>query len=140
MAPASAPPTWKGGLDGFEPLDRAGAYWMSLWKSQQWPGATQRPLRDVALNEAPTSSIWRSAPSWFIWGEVDRNIPPAARRFMAERAEAIDAVEIAGTSHALAVSQPRRSHRHDRRRGEMHRELIDRCHRMYRAARRRSHP
>ena len=66
--------------------------------------ATQRPLRDVALNEGAGPPAWRSIPSWFVLPELDRNIPIAAHRFMAERAEAREVVEIAGASHSVAVS------------------------------------
>jgi pimeloyl-ACP methyl ester carboxylesterase len=48
--------------------------------------ATQRPVRDVALNEASGPPAWKSIPSWFVFGELDKNIPVAAHRFMAERA------------------------------------------------------
>jgi pimeloyl-ACP methyl ester carboxylesterase len=57
--------------------------------------ASQRPVRDVALN-----------PSWFVFGELDKNIPVAAHRFMAERTGAREVVEIEGASHAVSVSRP----------------------------------
>jgi pimeloyl-ACP methyl ester carboxylesterase len=66
----------------------------------------QRPLRDVAVNEASGPPAWRSVPSWFVFGELDKNIPVAAHRFMAERAEAREVVEIEGASHAVGVSHP----------------------------------
>jgi pimeloyl-ACP methyl ester carboxylesterase len=68
---------------------------------------TQRPVTLEALNE-PTGPdpLWRERPSWFIFGEQDLNIPAALERFMAERAGARQALEIAGGSHVLAVSQP----------------------------------
>jgi pimeloyl-ACP methyl ester carboxylesterase len=59
----------------------------------------------VALDEGASASAWRSVPSWFIWPELDRNIPRAVHRFMAERAGAREAVEVAGASHALPVSR-----------------------------------
>ncbi|KGH45055.1 alpha/beta hydrolase [Modestobacter caceresii] len=69
--------------------------------------ATQRPLSDVALNEgAPADPAWQHAPSWFLVPELDRNIPPQAQRFMAERAGAHEVVELAGASHAVPVSRP----------------------------------
>jgi pimeloyl-ACP methyl ester carboxylesterase len=68
--------------------------------------ATQRPLRDVALNEGSGPPAWESIPSWFVFGELDKNIPLALHRFMAERAQAREVVEIEGTSHAVAVSHP----------------------------------
>ena len=66
----------------------------------------QRPLRDVAVNEASGPPAWRSVPSWFVFGELDKNVPVAAHRFMAERAEAREIVEIEGASHAVGVSRP----------------------------------
>jgi pimeloyl-ACP methyl ester carboxylesterase len=66
----------------------------------------QRPLRDVAANEASGPPAWKSIPSWFVFGELDKNIPVAAHRFMAERAGAREVVEIEGASHAVGVSHP----------------------------------
>ena len=69
--------------------------------------ATQRPVRDVALGEAFVGTpAWKSAPSWFLLAELDQNIPIAAQRFMAERAQARAIVEVPGASHAVAVSRP----------------------------------
>jgi pimeloyl-ACP methyl ester carboxylesterase len=66
----------------------------------------QRPVRDVALNEASGPPAWRSIPSWFVFGELDKNIPAAVHRFMAERAQGREVVEIEGASHAVGVSHP----------------------------------
>lgn len=66
----------------------------------------QRPLRDVALNEGSGPPAWRSIPSWFLIPELDKNIPAAAHRFMARRAQAREVVELAGASHAVGVSHP----------------------------------
>ncbi|WP_419707820.1 alpha/beta fold hydrolase [Promicromonospora sp. NFX87] len=70
--------------------------------------ATQRPVTEAALTEdLPTSSpAWRTIPSWFVFGEADRNIPAELIRFMAERAGARTVTEVPGASHALAVSHP----------------------------------
>lgn len=68
--------------------------------------ATQRPLRDVALNEGSGPPAWRSVPAWFVFGEGDKNIPVAALRFMAERAAARKTVEVPNASHALSASYP----------------------------------
>ena len=69
--------------------------------------ATQRPLSDVALNEgAPPEPAWQQVPSWFLVPELDRNIPPQAQRFMADRAGAYEVVELSGASHALPASRP----------------------------------
>ena len=66
----------------------------------------QRPVRDVALNEGSGAPAWKSMPSWFVFGELDKNIPLEAHRFMAERAGAREVVEIEGASHAVGVSHP----------------------------------
>ena len=67
----------------------------------------QRPLRDVAVNEASGPPAWRSVPSWFVFGELDKNIPAAVHAFMAERAGAKQTVEVPGSSHVVMVSHPR---------------------------------
>jgi pimeloyl-ACP methyl ester carboxylesterase len=67
---------------------------------------TQRPARDAALTGASEAPAWKSIPSWFVFGELDKVIPAALHHFMAERARAREAVEIKGASHAVGVSQP----------------------------------
>ena len=68
--------------------------------------ATQRPLRDVALNEGSGSPAWRDVPSWFVIPGLDKNVPPEAQRFMTGRAGAREILEIEGASHAVGVSHP----------------------------------
>jgi pimeloyl-ACP methyl ester carboxylesterase len=68
---------------------------------------TQRPITEAALSEpSGDRPLWRSVPSWFIFGELDHNIPAGAHRIMAERAGAKRTVEIAGASHVVGVSHP----------------------------------
>jgi pimeloyl-ACP methyl ester carboxylesterase len=68
---------------------------------------TQRPVTEAGLSEPSGGrSLWRSVPSWFLFGELDRNIPAGAHRIMAERAGARRAVEIAGASHVVGISHP----------------------------------
>jgi len=67
---------------------------------------TQRPLRDVALNEGSGAPGWRRLPSWFLIPELDRNIPTAVHHLMADRAGAVDTIEIANSAHAISVSHP----------------------------------
>lgn len=68
---------------------------------------TQRPITEAALFEPSGEHVlWHSVPSWFVFGELDRNIPAGAHRLMAERARAKRAVEIAGASHAVGISHP----------------------------------
>jgi pimeloyl-ACP methyl ester carboxylesterase len=68
---------------------------------------TQRPVTQEALVEpSGERPLWKELPSWFIFGEEDRNIPCALQYFMAERAQAHRTLEIPGASHALSVSHP----------------------------------
>lgn len=68
---------------------------------------TQRPIVDRAFTEkAGPNPAWKAIPSWFIFGELDKNIPPAAHRFMAGRAKARETVEVKGASHVAGVSHP----------------------------------
>ena len=45
-------------------------------------------------------------PSWFIYGDGDKNIPPQAHAFMAQRARSRQTVVIKGASHVVMVSNP----------------------------------
>ena len=69
---------------------------------------TQRPIRDFALGEPQPAETpaWKSLPSWFVYGDADKNIPVAGLRFMAERAGAVAIAEVPGASHSIMVSQP----------------------------------
>jgi pimeloyl-ACP methyl ester carboxylesterase len=68
---------------------------------------TQRPVTQEALFEpARGEALWRSVPSWFVFGELDRNIPAGAHHIMAERAGARRTVEIPGASHVVGISHP----------------------------------
>lgn len=68
---------------------------------------TQRPVTQEALAEPLGGpALWRSVPSWFVFGELDRNIPVGAHRLMADRAGARRRVEVPGASHVVGVSHP----------------------------------
>jgi len=68
--------------------------------------ATQRPITESALNEVSEAAAWKTIPSWFIYGSLDKNIPAAANAFMAERAHSRKTVEVKGASHVVMVSHP----------------------------------
>jgi pimeloyl-ACP methyl ester carboxylesterase len=69
--------------------------------------ATQRPVTQEALVEpSGERPLWKELPSWFLFGELDRNIPPELQHFMAERAHARRTIEIPGASHAVMVAHP----------------------------------
>lgn len=65
---------------------------------------TQRPVAASALEEKAVTAVWKTIPSWYLIATEDKNIPPEAQRFMADRAHshtvAIDA------SHAVSVPHP----------------------------------
>jgi pimeloyl-ACP methyl ester carboxylesterase len=67
---------------------------------------TQRPVTEAALNEGAGAPAWKTVPSWFIYGELDKNIPAAVHAFMAQRAGARETVEIKGGSHVVMISHP----------------------------------
>lgn len=68
--------------------------------------ATQRPITEAALNEASAAAAWKTTPSWFIYGELDKNIPASALSFMATRAKSKRTVAVKGASHVVMVSHP----------------------------------
>lgn len=69
--------------------------------------AGQRPILESALAEPfGPDPLWKTVPSWFIWGEIDFNIPAEAHAFMAERAHARTAVQVKGASHVVGITHP----------------------------------
>jgi pimeloyl-ACP methyl ester carboxylesterase len=67
---------------------------------------TQRPVTKEALLEpSGERPLWKELPSSFVFGELDRNIPAAVQRFMADRAGAQRAIDVPGASHALVISR-----------------------------------
>ena len=69
--------------------------------------AGQRPITEAALNEAAIEATWKSIPSWFIYGDQDKNIPPQALAFMADRAQSKHTDVVRGGSHVVMVSHPK---------------------------------
>jgi pimeloyl-ACP methyl ester carboxylesterase len=66
---------------------------------------TQRPITEAALGEpSGDRPLWRGLPSWFLFGELDHNIPAGAHRRMAVRAGARRMLEIPGASHVVGMS------------------------------------
>ncbi|MGN8120139.1 alpha/beta fold hydrolase [Pseudomonas sp. 22082] len=68
--------------------------------------ATQRPVTEAALNEQAGTPAWKHIPSWYIYGDKDKNIPPQAMAFMAKRADAKAVEVVKGASHVVMVSNP----------------------------------
>jgi pimeloyl-ACP methyl ester carboxylesterase len=65
---------------------------------------SQVPWGVNALAGVVTEPAWRTRPSWYLVTTEDRMIPPAAQRFMSQRAGST-VVEAVG-SHSVYVSQP----------------------------------
>ncbi len=67
--------------------------------------ATQRPITEAALNEPVQAAAWKTIPSWFLFGDLDKNIPVALHRFMADRAGSRRTVELKGGSHSVGIPE-----------------------------------
>lgn len=97
-----------GGADVYIRQDR---YWQQFAADVPQADAvemavTQRPIVESALAEPAAALSWRTLPTWFIWGQRDRNIPAALHAFMAKRANAREAVQVPGSSHVVMISHP----------------------------------
>jgi pimeloyl-ACP methyl ester carboxylesterase len=67
--------------------------------------ATQRPIDFAALQQPSSAPAWESVPSWFVIGQDDHTIPADLHRYMAERAGAVQTVELPA-SHVVMMSRP----------------------------------
>jgi pimeloyl-ACP methyl ester carboxylesterase len=65
---------------------------------------SQCPVLERALTEPCPEPLWRRVHSWFVYGELDRTVPAAAHRFMAERAGSRRTVGVAGGSHVVGIT------------------------------------
>jgi pimeloyl-ACP methyl ester carboxylesterase len=64
----------------------------------------QVPWGVEALQGEVGRPAWKAKPSWYLVATEDRMIPPAAQRYMSQRAGA-SVAEVPG-SHAIYVSRP----------------------------------
>lgn len=110
LAPTLAPPVplAGGGKDLYIRQDRFPAQFAADVPAAQarLMAAGQRPVAEAALSEPSTAPAWKHVPSWFVYGDADRNIPPAAMKFMAQRAGARETLVVKGASHVVMVSHP----------------------------------
>jgi pimeloyl-ACP methyl ester carboxylesterase len=98
-----------GGVDAYIARERFRAQFCADVPEEQAAlmAVTQRPATEAALSEpSGDDPLWKRVPSWFIFGDQDRNIPVGAHRIMAERASAKRTLEIPGASHVVGVSHP----------------------------------
>ena len=58
--------------------------------------AGQRPITEAALTEKSGDPAWKALPSYFIYGDGDKNIPAEAQGLMAERAGSRHTVVVKG--------------------------------------------
>lgn len=111
LGPALAPPVAlsDGGKDLYIKQDRLPDQFAAdvpLEKAQQM-AISQRPVTDAALHDKlQQAPAWKTVPSWFIYGSLDKNITPKAQEFMARRAHSRQTVVVPGASHIVMISHP----------------------------------
>lgn len=66
--------------------------------------ASQRPITFSALLEPSGTPAWKTIPSWYLIGTLDKVIPPYAQLFMAQRANA-HIIQVKA-SHPAMISHP----------------------------------
>jgi pimeloyl-ACP methyl ester carboxylesterase len=69
--------------------------------------AGQRPITEAALTEKSGEPAWKTIPSFFVYGDGDKNIPAKALGFMAERAGSKRTIVVKDASHVVMVSKPK---------------------------------
>jgi pimeloyl-ACP methyl ester carboxylesterase len=110
LGPTLAPPVPlpDGGKDLYIQQDKFRAQFAADVPQDQTKlmAVTQRPVTEAALNETSDDPAWKTIPSWFIFGQLDKNIPPAVQLFMAKRAGAKTTVQVPGASHVVMISHP----------------------------------
>jgi len=111
LGPALAPAVKRadGGEDLYIQQDKFGKQFAADVPVQQSAlmAITQRPIAKAALGEPSGAGLWHNVPSWFIYGDADKNIPPQGMAFMARRAGGHEIKVIKGGSHVVMVSHPK---------------------------------
>ncbi|MER5398251.1 alpha/beta hydrolase [Streptomyces sp. NPDC002599] len=105
--PFPLPDGTPGGTDGYiDPAKFHDVFAQDLPHSvTRLMAATQRPGSVGGLGAKSGVPAWKSLPSWYVIPTADHVIPPAAQRFMAERAGSAT-VEVKGASHVVMMSHP----------------------------------
>ncbi|WP_219507868.1 alpha/beta fold hydrolase [Nonomuraea ceibae] len=98
---------YPGGVDGYiDPAKFRPVFAADLpANTARLMAATQRPGSMAGLSAPSGAPAWKTIPSWYLVAGSDHAIPPAAQRFMAERAGSKKA-EIGRSSHVVMLSHP----------------------------------
>jgi pimeloyl-ACP methyl ester carboxylesterase len=111
LGPTLAPPVTlsDGGKDLYIQQDKFPEQFAAdvVKKEAQLMAVAQRPVTEAALSEPAGEPAWKTTPAWFVYGDKDKNIPPQALGFMAERAHSKQTVVVKGASHVVMISHPR---------------------------------
>ena len=111
LGPTLAPPVIlsDGGKDLYIQQDKFPEQFAAdvVKKEAQLMAVAQRPVTEAALSEPAGEPAWKKTPAWFVYGDKDKNIPPQALGFMAERAHSKQTVVVKGASHVVMISHPR---------------------------------
>ena len=111
LGPTLAPPVTlsDGGKDLYIQQDKFPEQFAAdvVKKEAQLMAVAQRPVTEAALSEPAGEPAWKKTPAWFVYGDKDKNIPPQALAFMAERAHSKQTVAVKGASHVVMISHPR---------------------------------
>jgi pimeloyl-ACP methyl ester carboxylesterase len=67
---------------------------------------TQRHATGSALNGPSAEPLWKSLPSYFVYGTGDLCLPPEGLGWMAKRAGSKKTVIVTGASHVVMISHP----------------------------------
>ena len=66
---------------------------------------SRRPVSATAFDDPATAAVWRTKPSWAVFGTADYPVAPELHRFSYDRAGST-VTEVDGASHFLMLSQP----------------------------------
>ena len=110
LGPALAPPVAlsDGGKDFYIQQDKFQAPFAADLPEAETKlmAVTQRPAAAAAFSDVSGAPAWRTIPSRFIYGDLDKALPAALHASMADRAGSRKTVEIKGASHVVMISHP----------------------------------
>ncbi|SRR5690554_3780650 len=108
------PPAYKSlikGEDGYDyidpekfPEDFAGG--VPLGKAK-FMALSQVPTADICFKATIENPAWKTKPVWHLLAKADRIINPDLQRFYAERAKALNIVEVENASHSVFITHPK---------------------------------